>query len=222
MRLTIPLSRSKFYNPKTDTLYYIGLDLGQVRDYSAVSIIEKPTGVPFTYRIRGLKRFPLKTAYTKIAADMKRIVRMPEIQPNLFVIDNTGVGGAVSDLFKEAGLIFGAITITGGDKASKCGNSIKVPKRDLVSTLQVLLQSGRLKIAERLKDSQVLVEELLNFQVRISNSGNDIYGAWREGTHDDLVLATAMACWASEVRLLPPGLRNPRKKSSRKRKIHSN
>jgi len=29
------------------------------------------------------------------------------------------------------------------------------------------------------------------------------YGAWREGTHDDLVLATALACWAGER--LPSG-----------------
>jgi hypothetical protein len=64
-----------------------------------------------------------------------------------------------------------------------------------VSAVQVLLQSGRLKIAKELPDAEVLVTELLNFQVRITNSANDIYGAWREGTHDDLVLAVALACW---------------------------
>lgn len=44
----------------------------------------------------------------------------------------------------------------------------------------------------------MLVKELLNFKVTISTSGHDSYEAWREGDHDDLVLATAMALWLAE------------------------
>jgi len=44
----------------------------------------------------------------------------------------------------------------------------------------------------------VLTRELLNFQVKINDLAHDSYGAWREGTHDDLVLAVALACWAAE------------------------
>jgi len=29
-------------------------------------------------------------------------------------------------------------------------------------------------------------------------TGHDSYEAWREGDHDDLVLAVAMACWTGE------------------------
>jgi hypothetical protein len=29
-------------------------------------------------------------------------------------------------------------------------------------------------------------------------TGHDSYGAWREGTHDDLVLALACSLWAGE------------------------
>ena len=42
-----------------------------------------------------------------------------------------------------------------------------MPKRDLVSLMQVLLQTQRLKVAEGLPDAAVLVEELLNFRVKI-------------------------------------------------------
>ena len=31
-----------------------------------------------------------------------------------------------------------------------------------------------------------------------SMAAHDIYGAWREGQHDDLVLATALAVWFGE------------------------
>jgi hypothetical protein len=44
----------------------------------------------------------------------------------------------------------------------------------------------------------VLRQELLGFEVRITSAGNDTYGAWREGTHDNLVLAVALACWYGE------------------------
>ncbi len=30
------------------------------------------------------------------------------------------------------------------------------------------------------------------------STAHDSYEAWREGDHDDLVLAVAMACWAGE------------------------
>lgn len=86
----------------------------------------------------------------------------------------------------------------------------------LVSTIQVLLQTKRLKIAPALPEAQTLVEEMTNFQVRISQAGHDSYGAWwREGSHDDLLLAVALACWAAEKKLLPQGLHWPRVSTGR-------
>ncbi len=72
-----------------------------------------------------------------------------------------------------------------------------VPKRDLVAIVQVCLQNNRLKIAEQLKDAATLARELQNFQVKISDSAHDSYGAWRTGTHDDLVLAASLALWTA-------------------------
>ncbi len=48
---------------------------------------------------------------------------------------------------------------------------------------------------------QTLADELHNFKVTISALGHDSYGAgdgWREGAHDDLVLAVALAAWFGE------------------------
>lgn len=42
----------------------------------------------------------------------------------------------------------------------------------------------------------VLSSLLTNFfKVKISTSGHDSYEAWREGDHDDLVLAALLALW---------------------------
>ena len=79
------------------------------------------------------------------------------------------------------------------------GGGLRVPKRDLASAPLVLMQKGQLKIAEGLELAPVLKRELLNFKVKINiATGHDSYEAWREGDHDDLVLAVAMACWCGE------------------------
>jgi len=63
----------------------------------------------------------------------------------------------------------------------------------------VLFQAGRLKVAAELPAARLLVEELLNFRVKINvKTAHDSYEAWREGVHDDLVLAVALACWYEE------------------------
>jgi hypothetical protein len=70
-----------------------------------------------------------------------------------------------------------------------------VPKKELVTCLQLLLQQHRLAVASGLPDAEVLLRELQNFRVKITLAANETFGAWREGDHDDLVLAVAQACW---------------------------
>jgi hypothetical protein len=74
-----------------------------------------------------------------------------------------------------------------------------VPKRDLVSGVQVAMQAGRLRVAPGLREWPALRDELANFRYTISESGHDSYGA-RSGKHDDLVLATSLAVWAATRR----------------------
>ncbi len=58
------------------------------------------------------------------------------------------------------------------------------------------MQSERLKIAKRLPEAGTLRQELQNFRVKIDpKTAHDSYSHWREAEHDDLVLATALACW---------------------------
>jgi hypothetical protein len=94
------------------------------------------------------------------------------------------------------------MTITGGEM--KAGHRDRAPKRDLMHTMQVLLQTGRLKIAQALPETAALVWKLLMFQVNITAAAHDLYGTWREGAHDDLVLALALTCWYGEQQY-PPG-----------------
>lgn len=51
---------------------------------------------------------------------------------------------------------------------------------------------GEFRIAASLPDAAVLMRELQDFRVRYSDAGNATFSA-REGAHDDLVLAHALA-----------------------------
>jgi hypothetical protein len=90
------------------------------------------------------------------------------------------------------------VTITSGQVESTGEGFYRVPKRDLIIRLQVLFQQGGLQIAAGLPFAQKLVEEMMAMEVKVSPAGNEQYAAWREGTHDDLVFAVALAYWSAQ------------------------
>jgi len=190
-------------------MFYIGLDLGQVQDYTALCVLERvdvPTGKVNSYRqteahihARHLERFRLGTPYPAVVERVKSLAESDALRGDYCIVaDATGVGHPVVDLLYGAGLRTVAVTITGGSSVTDDVDGYHVPKRDLVSNLQVLLQSGRLKFAEGLPEVPTLIKELLAFQVKITANAHDTYGAWREGAHDDLVLSVALATWYAE------------------------
>lgn len=174
-----------------------GLDLGQSADYTALAILEQQEGTEDRpcFDVRHLERFPLGTPYPAVVADVGGKLRTLGKANAELVVDKTGVGAPVCDLFAQAGLRPICITITGGDSVIRVPDGYRTPKRELASVLQVLLQGKRLRIARDLPEAATLVRELLAFRVKISVSGHDTYESWREGTHDDLVLAVALAAW---------------------------
>jgi phage FluMu gp28-like protein len=180
--------------------FYVGLDLGQKSDFTAIVVTEKvpPEGSDdYELHVRHLERFR-DVLYPDVAERVSRLMDAPELKGKAaLAVDATGVGAAVVDMLRRAGLIFDAVTITGGDTETQSGyDSYRVPKRDLVGGLQVLLQSQRLRIARSLEHAETLRAELLNFRVKINvATAHDYYEAWREGDHDDLVLAAALAAW---------------------------
>jgi hypothetical protein len=205
---------------KTEKSLYIGLDLGQAKDFSALCVIECVRTATSQYNLPGwgssvkttdevdqlhcihLQRWQLRTSYPAIVADVVEMIN--GLDPKHFkdhrpvlAIDATGVGAPVVDLFKRERIkaTLAPIQIVAGANVSEENGMTRVPKRDLVSVVQVGLQNRKLKIAESLQLAETLSRELQNFTVKITDAANDVYGAWREGTHDDLVLAVALAVW---------------------------
>jgi len=188
--------------------YFAGLDLGQAQDYSALAVLERtlrpdqarPGRELAHYAVRELRRWPLGTSYTVICADVVKLYAAPPLKGSTLVVDRTGVGASVVDFVSKAkpACWVRPVLITAGHQVTRDGTGFHVPKKELVSVLQVLFQTRRLKVAQSLREAETLTKELSTFKVKVTTAGNETFEAWRERDHDDLVLAVGIAAWVAE------------------------
>ncbi|MGA2115769.1 MAG: hypothetical protein ABSH56_13590 [Bryobacteraceae bacterium] len=191
----------------------MGVDLGQARDPSATAVVERVELVgewdPAAWahrkeiglRLRRLERLPLGMKYPEIEDWVVRLMEAVARHGDCeLAADATGVGRPVVDHLREAGLKCGmrAVMVTGGQTERSEAGYDYVPKRDLMAGLQVLFEYGELKIAKRLQHVDALKKEMADMRMKVTAAGNEQYGAWRQGEHDDLVFAVALACWAAK------------------------
>jgi hypothetical protein len=186
--------------------YVLGLDLGRIRDHSALAIVERTQEpdnaglVETLYTVRHLRRWPLKTSYTTVIAELAEVVRRPPLCRPVLVVDQTGVGQAVVDCLVQAQLSATVVPImitSSWGKPRTDGKQWFAPKRELVFCLQRLVRSKRLQIAP-VPERTALAHELMAFQVKVTKSGNEAFAARTERDHDDLVVAVALATWWGE------------------------
>jgi hypothetical protein len=210
--------------------FIAGLDVGQMSDPSALIVLERQMrlveGRLEPYFFCGhLERLPLQTPYPVMARGVRQ--RLEQLGERcLLVVDATGVGRGVVELcraawveydpdLQEAQVVPGrpaimAVTLTSGATVqAERWDEQRVPKREVVMAFMVVLQQHRFQAAASLAEIPTLLKEAQNFQWKVSRTGDDQYGAWRAGEHDDLLLACCLAVWAGEryapVAVLPPG-----------------
>jgi len=179
--------------------FYVGLDLGQREDFSALSVLEQIIdGKYVRYECRHLERFALGTPYPHIVRAVGDLMaRSPLARQSRLIIDASGVGIAVADLFQEAGLPFVGVTITGGVGFHREGQHWFVAKSLLVSTVMKFLSSEALGISKHLAEASTLKRELRDFRAKVTRAANEIYEA-REGAHDDMILSVAVGLFVAE------------------------
>ena len=206
------------------TALHVGVDLAQSRDHTAIVVVEKfdkMTGHPAQFHgepgvhlvdhfvVRHVERVAPGTPYPEQVAQVGRLLADRSMDGATLTIDKTGVGKAVFDLFRQAyragecgAMSPRGITFTGGQEV----NGWNVPKRQLVSNLVALAQTGCLDIAPGCVNGEALAKELKAFTIKVSKAGNDTYEAQRESDHDDMVCALMLAIWKPHRRTLPSGI----------------
>ena len=189
-------------------MYYLGVDLGQKQDPTALALVRRieyrdPYGGPQFdgLGVVGLERVQLGTPYPVVVERIRRLtMRMDLITRVKVVVDATGGGAPVVEAMRQAGMgaEITAVTITGGDKESHKGLDYHVPKQDLMMGLQMALEKEELKISRKVGEAGALVKELVNMRAQTGVRGRVRVGADAFGEHDDLVMALALAAWRAK------------------------
>jgi hypothetical protein len=157
-----------------------------------------------TFDVRHLQRLPLGLSYPAVVQEVAMLLARPPLVGNCeLVIDETGVGRAVADIFDTAGLDPTRVTITAGAEQSFANGSWHVSKQILISTLDARLHTGELRFAKELTEAGTMQEELKDFRRKVSVAGRYTFEA-RVGKHDDLVLAVAIGLWCCVGRPVAP------------------
>lgn len=164
----------------------------------------------WNYRLAKMQRWDVGTSYESILEWLvKAYSKPPELgglAGTTLAVDYTGVGVAVVEwLQKELKLakakaVIRPIWIQSGRAVNEnSAGGWNVPKKELVSVLQVLMGTDRLTIEQQMKNCGNLVKELKNFKVKQNlETGNESFEAWRDHEHDDMVLALAILLWVGE------------------------
>jgi len=224
----------------------VGVDVGQLRDHSAVAIVESQkrytgevhtrvrlnsSGFPIEveekesatyYEVRDAIRLPLNTPYKKVGKVIADAVGgLLKMDPDRFVtvtVDVTGLGGPVQELAIGPALeplmrhvALHSATFTHGDKLGADAGYLSVGKYYLVTRLKALFQNEQLALPKGHRELELMMEELMDFDREIDEDANERYGAFRVGSHDDLVTALGLAVLDDMPGMMPQVFQlNPR------------
>ena len=209
----------RYFAPPPHDTYVMGVDLGQSQDPTALVVL-RHTRVPLQtwtvndktcttrqdfeerFDVVHAERLALGTAYPAVVAYVGEVLNRPPLRDNChLVIDESGVGRAVGDMFDQTGLYGVRVSITAGTDATKVSGHPRrwsVSKALLISGVDARLHSGELRFAAELSEASAIAEELKDFRRHLTAAGRATFQA-RVGKHDDLVLAVAISLWwASE------------------------
>ena len=128
---------TRFPAPKADEAFVMAVDLGQSQDPTAIAVMrhwqipletwrvdeKKRTtrqDIEQNFDVQYAERMPLGTSYPAIVQHVRDLLNRPPLRDNCYlVIDESGVGRAVGDMFGEAGLRAIRVSITAGTGVTK-------------------------------------------------------------------------------------------------------
>jgi len=174
--------------------FFVGLDLGQVCDFSTLAVIDRVElkgewdAAAFAWkkrimlRLRHLERIPLGTPYPDVVSRVADVMRQVAAEGNCeLVVDGTGVGRPVVDLLRRSGLPCNlrAAIVTGGiseHQSPTWGQGFRPVVSHASSVGQIGNLSGRAKLD--LRAGNICAPNL--GLTRISSSDSVDAKCWKE------------------------------------------
>ena len=143
-----------------------------------------------TFEVIHLDRFGAERRYPAIIGLVAEIVATRQLgQRYTLLMDITATGRPPLKLFEDCGLYPRAMQIVAGTETAYANGVQSLPRRDMVSVVQMLLQSNRLLVADALELAPDLVADLQAFDPQPPPAGQAPH------RNEDLVRAVALACW---------------------------
>lgn len=205
--------------------YYMGVDLGQRQDYSAVAVLEsrltcngerdRVTWQPLTERrcaLLHLDRIPLRTRFMHVVEEVFEMLTSPQLRHSevVLAVDATGVGAGVFEVVEEmvtaarqartAWMNLAGVVFTAGTKETWEGHRVMVPKNELVGGLLLAMEKGEIRYDPKQPWRRELEQELVGMRRVMKETSVRWTSVER---HDDLVMALALAQWGRKFRPLP-------------------
>lgn len=156
--------------PLTGHLYVIGCDLAKLQDFTVITVYDRETNAQvFQDRFQTLE-WPYQKQ--KIGTTAKHYNNA------LVMLDATGIGDPIADDLIRAGVAVEPIKLTNQSK------------KDIIEKLSIWIEQRRVHMIN-IEDTKY---EFDNYKYEITSTGLIRYGG-REGYHDDIVMAHALAVW---------------------------
>lgn len=164
-------------NPKPGEVYYAGLDLARVQDYSVLCVLNESCEVVFVDRFH-------RIGWTQQVARIR--ARLNHFNHASVLVDSTGAGDPVYEALRAAGCNARPYTFTSRSKAA------------LIDHLTLLLERGEITLPTPQRCPE-LIEELEAFEYSVTDTGN-VRTSAPAGTHDDCVVSLALAAYGLRTR----------------------
>jgi hypothetical protein len=172
-------------------LYSIGLSIGQLSDRAAASVVRRDGDV---YEVLHLHVWQPGTSHPTTIIDLKTILSTPLLCSRdasvTLAIDVTLAGIVTGHMYRDRLSVYTVCYDIAHQEREGA-----LSKREIISMIRILLEERRLRYAPTMEHALTLQTELQQFQAK-QVTGDNPMTDWRTRPHDDLVIATAMACWA--------------------------
>lgn len=200
--------------------YWVGCDLAESPDETAISVLERRDSELYLRAIFGI---PPPVDYDDVCTKLIQTLwylepyqsarrGLPYHEPVIgLAYDARGVGRGIRPVLERAlreeralrpgpRVELWGVQSTAGSSVSISHPFINVPKTDLVFSSYRALRNGALVLGDDAPFREVtrLREQLINYRMKLTAGGRDQFEPWKTTQHDDLVDALNLAVWAHQ------------------------
>ena len=142
------------------------------------------------FNVTWIKRFPAGYPIPEVVAQVSRLVSDKLLAKKCsLLLDITSTGAAPVKVFESRGLYPTAIELTNTAAEGKVGSSKRAPLSGVIGAAQVIVQTRRLHVADKLQHASTLAGDLTSVDPKLVARSSDLQG----GRNADLILALAVA-----------------------------